>query len=475
MSSTSTAVAPALPAAKPKLSGHAFAIPGALLAILSFFLPWYQFADGVKTLAIINGMTVASGATMTSGDATVFQGSFINFLVTIVAVVMLVLIFRINRRGYPSELDGFAATGLSLFTLLLLWGNFLSAQRTAADEHVTIQLQIGILGVYLALLLIFLGGVMYLRAVGERKPSFRAVLGAWAFMSPATILVAIFFFIPAILLFILSLTDLASSNFGYPWTFIGFENYRRMFSDTFFTKIMGNTLRYVVLTLGLFNVGLALLLALLTSHINRRAGFFFRVLWLLPRITPSVIYIVMWKRITQQPPYGILNQFLGWLGFENLPYWLPETPWVWVIMVNGFVGASFGMIIFTSAIEAIPKDFFTAAKVDGATTLQIIRDITMPLLKWPLLFVTSYQTLSLLVSFEYILLLTEGGPGLFTTEVWSLTAFKRALFSYFGTNQWGYGSAWAFLLVTVAAVASIVYLRLFRFDDLVQEPKIDVL
>jgi inositol-phosphate transport system permease protein len=113
--------------------------------------------------------------------------------------------------------------------------------------------------------------------------------------------------------------------------------------------------------------------------------------------------------------------------------------------------------------------------VDGASTLQIIRDITLPLLKWPLLFVVSYQTLSLLVSFEYILLLTQGGPGLFTTEVWALTAYKRALFTYFGTNQWGYGSAWALILVVIAAVASIIYLRIFRFDDLVQEPKIDVL
>lgn len=452
-----------------------FTIPGAALALISFFLPWYQFADGVKVLATLNGLLVASGANLASEGATIFRGSFVSFLVPIAGIVILALAFLSSRRGHVTEMDGFAATGLGLFTLLILWGRFLSAQRTAADVGVSIQLQYGIIGAYLALALLFAGGVLYIRAVGERKPSFRAALGAWGFMSPATLLVLVFFFTPAILLLILSLTDLASSNFGDPWNFIGLENYRRMFSDAFFAKIMGNTVRYVVLTLGLFNVGLALLLALVTSHINRRAGFFFRVLWLLPRITPSVVYIVMWQRIAQQPPYGVLNQFLGWFGVEHQPYWIPETPWVWVILVNGFVGASFGMIIFTSAIEAIPKDYLIAAKVDGASTLQIIRDIIMPLLKWPLLFVTSYQTLSLLVSFEYILLLTQGGPGLFTTEVWALTAYKRALFTYFGTNQWGYGSAWGFLLVAVATVASVVYLRLFRFDDLVQEPKIDVL
>ena len=191
-----------------------------------------------------------------------------------------------------------------------------------------------------------------------------------------------------------------------------------MFSDTFFPKILGNTFLYVILTLTFFNVGMALMVALLTTHIPKRHGFIFRVLWLLPRITPSVVYIVMWRRMVQVPPYGIINQFLGWMGIQHQPYWLTEAPWLFVIMVNGFVGASFGMIIFTSAIEAISKDITTAAKVDGASTLQIIRDITLPLLKWPLLFVTTYQTLSLLVSFEYILLLTGGGPGLYTTEVW---------------------------------------------------------
>jgi len=303
----------------------------------------------------------------------------------------------------------------------------------------------------------------------------RATLGAWGFMSPATFLVLVFFLAPVVILFIMSLTNLASANFSEPWHFIGLDNYRRLFNDKFFLKILGNTVRYVVLTLGFFNVGLALVLALLTAHINRRVSFFFRLLWLLPRITPSVVYIVMWQRFAQQPPYGIINQFLGWFGVERQPYWLNETPWLFVILVNGFVGASFGMIIFSSAIEAIPRDLITAAKVDGASTWQVIRDITLPLLKWPLLFVTTYQTLSLLVSFEYILLLTNGGPGLYTTEVWALTAYKRALRTYFGSSQWGYGAAWAVVLVIIGGVLAYVYLRVFRFDELVQEPKIDVL
>ena len=309
----------------------------------------------------------------------------------------------------------------------------------------------------------------------SRWARFKGTLGAWGFMSPAALLILVFFFIPALLLLVLSMTDLSSSNFSDPWTFIGLENYRRLFADKFFPKILANTVHYVVLTLGLFNVGLALALALLTTNINRQVSFIFRLVWLLPRITPSVIYIVMWRRFTQIPPYGIINWFLGLLGVTYQPYWLNEQPWLFVILVNGLVGASFGMIIFTSAIEAISKDLFTAAKVDGASKWQIVRDITLPMLRWPLLFVTTYQTLSLLVSFEYILLLTDGGPGLFTTEVWSLTAYHRALKTYFGSHAWGYGAAWGFILVVVGIIMSTIYLRVFHFDDLVQEPKIDVL
>lgn len=301
----------------------------------------------------------------------------------------------------------------------------------------------------------------------------KTTLGAWGFMGPAGVLVAIFFFTPVIILLWISLTNLSSNNFSNP-DFIGLGNYIRLFNDKFFPKILSNTFRYVILTLSFFNVGLALVLALLTTNINRRAGFFFRMIWLLPRLTPSVIYIMMWRRLAADEPFGIINQLLVPTGIEP-KFWLNQNPWIFVLLTNGFVGASFGMIIFSSAIESIPRDYITAAKVDGASTWQVIRDIILPLIKWPLLFVTTYQTLSLLTSFEYILLLTNGGPGLYRTEVWALTAYKRALSTYFGNNQWGYGAAWGFILVIIGIVLSIIYLRVFNFNELVQEPKIDVL
>lgn len=302
----------------------------------------------------------------------------------------------------------------------------------------------------------------------------RSTATAYGFLAPTMALVLTFFVIPGILLLILSFTNLASVNFGDPWNFIGFANFERLFTDRFFPKILRNTVFYVFTTLILFNLGLALVLAIVTTNIPRRAGFFFRLVWLLPRLTPSVVYILMWRRIGQAEPYGIYNQlFPEFLGASGGNLFLGGSPWTFVILTNGFVGASFGMIIFTSALLSIPEDLLTAAKVDGASAWRIIRDIKLPLIKWPLLFIATYQTLSLLTSFEYILLLTEGGPGLFTTEVWALTAYKRAFASYTGNSQWAFGATWAIVLVTVALFFAVIYVKLFKFDELVEEPRID--
>ncbi|MCZ6461804.1 MAG: sugar ABC transporter permease [Actinobacteria bacterium] len=309
------------------------------------------------------------------------------------------------------------------------------------------------------------------RPLGRRV---RSTASAYGFMAPAVALVLVFFVASGLLLLILSFTDLSSANFSRAWNFIGLDNYERLFTDPFFPKIARNTVFYVVTTLIVFNLGLALVLALVTTSIPRRAGFFFRLVWLLPRLTPSVVYILMWQRIGAGDPFGIYNQivpeFLGASG-GNLIF--GGSPWAFVILTNGFIGASFGMIIFTSALESIPKDLLTAAKVDGAGTWRIIRDIKIPMIKWPLLFIATYQTLSLLTSFEYILLLTEGGPGLFTTEVWALTSYKRAFATYFGNSQWGYGATWAIVLVTIALLLAVAYVKLFRFNELIEEPRIE--
>ena len=294
------------------------------------------------------------------------------------------------------------------------------------------------------------------------------------FIGPAAILIVLFFFLPVVLTGGISLTDLATATFGGRARFVGLQNYQRMVLSPYTVKIFTNTVVYVVCTLVFFNVGMALVISLLTTSINKTAGSLFRAIWLLPRITPAVIYVIMFQYMLADAPEGILSQFVTGLGGKG-ENWLYSYPMVAVIVANGLIGTSFGMIIFTSAIESIPPDYLIAARVDGASTWQIIRRIKIPLIRWPLLFVTAYQTLSLLTSFEQILLLTGGGPGFYTTEVWALYAYHTALSNYYGNTEFGFGSALAALLVVIGIVASVVYLRVFRFKEMVAEPKIEVL
>jgi inositol-phosphate transport system permease protein len=110
------------------------------------------------------------------------------------------------------------------------------------------------------------------------------------FLGPAGVLVLLFFLLPVALTLLLSLTDLSTVTFSRP-RFVGLANYLELLRDPFLPLILGNTLKYVALTLA-FNVLMGLFLALSTSLLPERLGDAFRALWLLPRITASVVYVL---------------------------------------------------------------------------------------------------------------------------------------------------------------------------------------
>ena len=255
------------------------------------------------------------------------------------------------------------------------------------------------------------------------------------------------------------------------WSFTT-QNFKTMFELPDTRKTLVNTLFYVFVTLILFNTGFALVLSISTHYMPARPAGFFRSTWLLPRVTPPVLYVLMWKWLAWDS--GFLSVVLEPLGFAPRN-WLLDTPanaWTFIILINGIVGASMGMLIFSSAIKAIPPSMFYASEVDGANRRQQIWHIILPQLRWPILFITIYQTLSLLTSFEYILLATDGGPG-GATEVWALSTYLKALSNYGGALQYGYGAALSLVLVVIGISVSLIYLKLFDFKNLTAPPKIE--
>ena len=256
---------------------------------------------------------------------------------------------------------------------------------------------------------------------------------------------------------------------GWVWTT---ENFRTIANSPDMAQVLFNTAFYVTVTLLVFNVSYALVLAITTHYLPTNTAAVFRAIWLLPRITPVVIYILLWKWLTWDN--GFIALFMSNFGVAPKNYLLDNAynAWFFVILINGFIGASMGMLVFSSAIKAIPQSHFHASEVDGASRWQQIRYIILPQLRWPILFVTCYQTLSLLASFNEILLSTRGGPGK-STEVWSLAAFHTALSNYTGNLEYGLGAAMALVLVVVGVILSLIYLRIFRYDTLISKPLIE--
>jgi inositol-phosphate transport system permease protein len=287
------------------------------------------------------------------------------------------------------------------------------------------------------------------------------------FLGPALVLLACFFIAPVVVDLILAFTDMDRT---LTVTMLTLENFERMATrDSRLLASLGLTAVFVIATLGIFNVTFALLLALTTTAVARGYGAFFRAVWLLPRMSPSVVYALLWLWVVDPNERGLLNQILVHV-FGMAPVDLRNNhPLFLIIIANGFVGASLGMIIFTSAIRSIPEHLFHAARTDGAGALAIVRHIVFPALRWPVSYMTIHQTLSLLVSFEYILLITGGGP-FFDTTVFSLYAYRRA----FENGQYAYGAALSLILIVIGVIAALALWRLMDMRRLLQAPRIEV-
>jgi inositol-phosphate transport system permease protein len=284
-------------------------------------------------------------------------------------------------------------------------------------------------------------------------------------LGPATLLLAALYFVPVLVAIVISFTDMGSTLAVSGFTT---ENFERMATrDTRVFAALGMTLIYVACTLGLFNVTFGLILALTTTAVPERAGNAFRAIWLLPRMSPPVVYALLWAWTADPTRFGMINQMLAAIGAEPVDL-KNDWPVLVIVIANGFIGASLGMVILTSAIRSIPAHLFHAARVDGAGEIAIARHIVLPAIRWPLSFITVYQTLSLLVSFEYIWLITNGGP-FYDTTVYALYVYKRA----FENGQYAYGAALSLVLVAIGITAALTLWRFMDMGRLLQPPRIE--
>ncbi|AQZ53975.1 carbohydrate ABC transporter permease [Martelella mediterranea] len=287
------------------------------------------------------------------------------------------------------------------------------------------------------------------------------------YLAPAIALLAVFFLAPIVVNIVIAFTDMGANLRVGEFTFRNFE--RIVQRDARIPMVLLTTLIYVTATLFIFNIGLGALLAITSTAIPDRLGNFFRGLWLLPRMSPAVLYAILWIWIADPTSSGLLNQVTGAFGLPPLNL-RNDFPLLLVILANGVVGASFAMVILTSSVRSIPAHLANAARVDGASEWGVLRHVVAPALSQPIRFITIYQALSLLTTYEYILLITGGGP-VYDSTPYALYIYRRA----FDNGAYAYGAALALGLMVIGIAFTLVQWRVTNMRDTFAAPKIEVL
>ena len=239
-----------------------------------------------------------------------------------------------------------------------------------------------------------------------------------------------------------------------PPEFVGVGNYTEMFTgDPLFIETLRNTIIFTLLAIPLTTV-LGFFLALLCNR-KLRGISLLRAAYFAPYITNVVAIGYIWYWI-YNPERGLINGLLSGIGIDG-PAWLSSSTWALpaVVIVSVWQGAGYPMVIFLAGLQAIPKDLYEAAEIDGASWWNQVRRITLPLLTPSLFFVLVTQFITSFQVFGVIYIMTQGGPG-HSTSVYIYYLYQTA----FSFGKLGYASAMAWVLFVILAIVTYVQWRM---------------
>lgn len=235
---------------------------------------------------------------------------------------------------------------------------------------------------------------------------------------------------------------------------IGTANYERLFSDPDLAIAIGVTVAFVVGSAVIGQNVLGLILAVLFRSSNKvisgAVNIFVVTAWVLPEIVAAFISYAFLSS------EGTLNGILGIVGIDA-PNWLYVMPLLAIILANTWRGTAFSMMIYRAALDEVPPEVTESAKMDGASSFQILRLISLPIIKGSIftnLMLTTLQTLSV---FTLIWVMTTGGPGNKSTTL-PIFAYREG----FKVEDIGYGNAIAVVMLVLGAVFSIFYVLTLR-------------
>ena len=240
-------------------------------------------------------------------------------------------------------------------------------------------------------------------------------------------------------------------NILSPAVFSGLDNWKMLFEDELFTKSLGVTFFYTVVSVPLKLI-FALLVAMMFQKTTKAAGIYRGVYYLPSIIGGSVAVAVLWKRMFATD--GTVNQLLHLLGVEKTISWLGNTDtaiWTLILLTVWQFGSS--MLIFLSALKQIPQSYYEASTVDGAGKWKQFFSITLPLLTPTIFFNLVMQMINGLLAYTQCFIITQGKP--MNSTLFYMVHMYNETFVYYKA---GYGAtlAWVMILV-VAAFTAVLF------------------
>jgi multiple sugar transport system permease protein len=297
-------------------------------------------------------------------------------------------------------------------------------------------------------------------AVTAGRARFSQNLIGWAFALPFLLIFMTFTAGPIIASAVMSFTDFGLADLRRPLgtDFVGLQNYIELAADPRFWTSLFNTAYFVVVGVpATLVLGLAAALAL-DRGINRMRTLF-RVGYYLPVVTSIVAIAVVW-RFVLNPDQGLLNMLLAQVGIDG-PNWLGDPTFAMpsIIAMGVWRNLGFAMVVFIAGLQAIPRELYEAASIDGAGRWQQLRSVTLPMLRPTILFITVITTIGYLQLFEEPFVMTGGGPLDKTLSV-SMYMYQEG-FEFF---HQGYAAAIAWVLFLIVAAVAFFQFRILRSE-----------
>ncbi|MGA9874499.1 MAG: sugar ABC transporter permease [Solirubrobacteraceae bacterium] len=246
-----------------------------------------------------------------------------------------------------------------------------------------------------------------------------------------------------------------------PRSFIGFDNYTKMFGSSEWVTALERTAAFTVVSVVLETIA-ALGLALMLNR-NFRGRGFLRAAILVPWAVPTVVSATLWKTMFD-PRAGFVDYLLSGLHLPGATTtWLAGvwTSWAAILVADAWKNVPFIAIILLAGLQVIPSEVYEAARMDGASQWQSFRRMTLPLLKPALGVALIFRTLQAFLVFDVIYIMTGGGPGV-STETLSFLNWQTFLVS----TDFGYGGAISVMLVIISLIIAAIYVRVLRPEQM---------